>query len=369
MPSASQAKATTPANGDALRAARAAGLRYVNDDDPGISRRRQGRGFSYRDPDGRIVRDAARLRRIRALAIPPAWSEVWICPDERGHIQATGRDARGRKQYRYHRLWREVRDEAKFERTIAFAEALPSLRQRVEQDLGLRGLPRAKVLAAVVRLLEMTLLRVGNEEYAKQNRSFGLTTLRDRHADVRGSRFKLSFRGKGGKRHDVGLSDRRLARIVRQCQEVPGQRLFQYVDEEGQPQAIDSDDVNQYLREAMGLEFSAKDFRTWAGTVLAAKALQALQEEADGTPRSSLVRAVEDVARRLGNTPAVCRRCYIHPAVIDAHIDGSLRQLLEERASADLRQGGDELPAEERTVLDLLRRRLIEAGTTDETAA
>lgn len=369
MASPSRTRPKTAANDDALRAARAAGLRYVNEDDKGISRRRQGRGFSYRDPDGRIVRDAARLRRIRSLAIPPAWSEVWICPDERGHIQATGRDARGRKQYRYHPVWREVRDEAKFERTIAFAEALPRLRQRVEVDLSLRGLPRAKVLAAVVRLLEMTLLRVGNEEYARQNRSFGLTTLRDRHAAIQGSRFKLNFRGKGGKRHEVGLSDRRLARIVRQCQEVPGQHLFQYIDDDGQPQGIDSDDVNEYLREAMGREFSAKDFRTWAGTVLAAQALQALNEETDGAPRSSLVRAVEDVARRLGNTPAVCRRCYIHPAVIDAHIDGSLRQLLEQRASADLREAGDELPDEERTVLDLLRRRLAESGTAGATAA
>jgi DNA topoisomerase I len=367
MPSADQ---PTPAPSDeAAVVARAAGLRYVNDDEPGITRRRHGRGFAYRAPDGQAIRDRAALRRFRSLAIPPAWTEVWICPDARGHIQATGRDARGRKQYRYHALWREVRDEAKYERTIAFAEALPRLRRRVEDDLALRGLPRQKVLAAIVRLLEATLLRVGNEEYARENKSFGLTTLRDRHADVNGSHFKFSFRGKGGKRHEVGLRDRRLARIVRQCQDLPGQRLFQYLDEEGVPQAVSSDDVNEYLREAMGDSFSAKDFRTWAGTVLAAQALQALRENPPQAPRSSLVRAIEDVARRLGNTPAVCRRCYIHPAVIDAHLDGSLREVLEQRASADLQRSGADLRAEERTVLGLLRQRLALAGPSDASVA
>ncbi|HUG48388.1 MAG TPA: DNA topoisomerase IB [Candidatus Limnocylindria bacterium] len=348
---------------EAVSAARAAGLRYVNEDDAGIARRRAGRGFSYRAPDGSLVRDPAKLKRIRSLAIPPAWTEVWISPSERGHIQATGRDARGRKQYRYHPLWSEARDGAKFERTIAFAEALPRLRRQVEQDLALRGLPRAKVLATVVRLLEVTLLRVGNEEYVRQNRSFGLTTLRDRHAKIRGESFKLSFRGKAGKRHEVGLRDRRLARIVRQCQEVPGQHLFQYVDEEGRPQAVSSEDVNDYLRDAMGAEFSAKDFRTWAGTVLAAQALQALREATEDATRNPLVQAVEDVARRLGNTPAICRRCYIHPAIIDAHLDGTLLKVLEQRAGEDLKRPATELRPEERTVLRLLRRRLAKERT------
>jgi len=230
------------------------------------------------------VRDRRVRKRIRALAIPPAWTEVWICPDERSHIQAVGRDARGRKQYRYHPLWRAVRDEAKYERTIAFADALPRLRRRVEADLATPGLPREKVLAAVVRLLEVTLLRVGNEEYARQNRSFGLTTLRDRHAMVSGERFKLSFRGKRGKRHEVGLRDRRLARVIGRCQDLPGQQLFQYLDEGERPQGISSEDVNDYLRKAMGTEFSAKDFRTWAGTVLAAQALRALREDSAALP-------------------------------------------------------------------------------------
>ncbi|CAN5843031.1 DNA topoisomerase IB [soil metagenome] len=367
MPSAQQKRPA--ASDEATVVARAAGLRYVNDDEPGIARRRHCRGFAYRAPDGRPIRTRAALRRFRALAIPPAWMDVWICPDERGHIQVTGRDARRRKQYRYHPLWREVRDEAKYERTIAFAEALPLLRRRVEQDLALSGLPREKVLAAIVRLLEITLLRVGNEEYARENKSFGLTTLRDRHAEVNGSGFKFAFRGKGGKRHEVGLRDRRLARIVRQCQDLPGQRLFQYLDDEGVPQAVSSDDVNEYLREAMGESFSAKDFRTWAGTVLAAQALQALRETPDAAPRSSLVRTVEDVARRLGNTPAVCRRCYIHPAVIDAHLDGSLRDVLEQRASEDLQRSSAELRADERTVLTFLRGRLALARPADASVA
>lgn len=345
-----------------LIAARAAGLRYVNDDESGLRRRRHGRGFSYRDADGRAVRAPQTLARIRALAIPPAWRDVWICADERGHIQATGRDVRGRKQYRYHLLWRELRDEAKYERTIAFAEALPRLRRRVARDLRRPGLPREKVLAAIVRLLEATLLRVGNEEYARANRSFGLTTLRDRHARIRGSVFKLSFRGKGGRRHEVGLRDRRLARIVRECQELPGQRLFQYVDEEGLPQSVDSDDVNEYLRRAMGDGFSAKDFRTWAGTVLAARALRTATEvEAESrAAQKMLVQAVEEVARQLGNTPAVCRSCYIHPALIDAHLGGTLLDRLSEPASGERARGAVGLRSEERAVLALLRRQLAE---------
>lgn len=353
---------TTDRTDDALIAARAAGLLYVNVDDPGISRRRHGRGFTYRTVGGRPLRDRRELARIRSLAVPPAWNDVWICPSPRGHIQATGRDARGRKQYRYHPLWRQVRDEAKFERTVAFAEALPALRRRVETDLGRPGLPREKVVAAVVQLLEMTLFRVGNEEYARDNKSFGLTTLRDRHATVRGTAFRLSFTGKGGKKNEVGLRDRRLARIVSRCQDLPGQYLFQYVDDDEKPQRVTSDDVNAYLRDVTGEEFSAKDFRTWAGTVLAAQALQALGDDTDGTSQSRVVRAVENVARDLGNTPAVCRRCYIHPAIIDSYLDGRMVAVLRRRAGRVLDQSGAGLRREERRALRLIRDRLRRSG-------
>jgi DNA topoisomerase-1 len=349
-----------------LLAARAVGLRYVNDGEPGMTRRQSGKGFSYRSADGAPVRDDDTLRRIRSLAIPPAWTDVWICPSPRGHVQATGRDTRGRKQYRYHPLWQQSRDEAKYERTIAFARALPRLRRRVSRDLARRGLPREKVIAAVVRLLEQTLIRIGNEEYARENRSFGLTTLRNRHARVRGARLKFTFRGKSGKQHDVGINDKRLARVVRQCQELPGQRLFAYVDGDGAVQAVDSDDVNGYLRDAMGDDFSAKDFRTWAGTVLAARALQELEQMArddgpGGAPREptkqALTRAVERVAADLGNTPAICRKCYIHPAIIDSYLDGTLAESLRGAAAALVRQRSG-LRQEERLVLELLKRRL-----------
>jgi DNA topoisomerase I len=351
------------------------GLRYVNDDDPGITRRRRGKGFSYADEDGRPVRDEQVLQRIRALAIPPAWTEVWICPSPRGHIQATGRDARGRKQYRYHPLWRQTRDESKYDRTIAFGEALPRLRRQVDRDLARRGLDRQKVLAAVVRLLDSTLLRVGNEEYARQNRTYGLTTLRDQHGKVRGSQVRFSFRGKSGKKHDVTLRDPRLARIVRRCQELPGQRLFQYVDDEGKPQPIDSDDVNEYLRSATGAEFSARDFRTWAGTVLAFRCLRAAGSQVDDVVeaaaraarsasagrRSPVTSAVGEVARWLGNTPAVCRSAYIHPAVIRAYDEGGFDAALGRRRPAGngevlrppVKRG---LSVDEREVLELLRR-------------
>lgn len=346
---------------DPIAAARAAGLRYVNDGDPGISRQRHGRGFSYRDSDGQPVRDRQTLKRIRSLAIPPAWQDEWICPTARGHIQATGRDSRGRKQYRYHALWRTVRDEAKYGRTLAFAAALPKLRRRVSRDLARPGLPRLKMVAVVVRLLETTLLRVGNEEYARDNRSFGLTTLRNRHVRVRGSEVTFSFRGKAGKVVQVGLRDRRLAKLLRHCQDLPGQRLFQYLDENGDVQPIDSDDVNDYLRTVMGDDFSAKDFRTWAGTVLAAQALLAIDAEMGETPdpaARNVVRAVEEVARSLGNTPAVCRSCYIHPQVLDAYLDGSL---------AKLAVPGTGLRDAEQFVLELLRDRL--AATADAATA
>jgi len=363
--------ADTPgdASDEALLAARAAGLHYVNTDDPGISRHRHGKGFTYRDADGRTIRDRQTLARIRSMAVPPAWTDVWICPSSRGHIQATGRDARGRKQYRYHADWRNVRDEAKFERTIAFAEALPALRRRVELDLRRSGLPRQKVVAAVVRLLETTLARVGNEEYARHNRSFGLTTLRNRHAEVDGDGIRFTFNGKGGKKHTVDLRDRRLARIVGRCQDLPGQSLFQYVDADGEPQRVSSDDVNDYLREATGDDFSAKDFRTWAGTVLAAQALQALAAELDLSTNSRLLRAVERVARDLGNTPAVCRRCYIHPAIIDSYLDGSMADVLRSRAGRRLRESPDALLPEEQGVLRLIRDRLGENGLPAKSSA
>jgi DNA topoisomerase I len=320
---------------DPVASARAAGLRYTIDDLPGIRRRRSGKGFTYVDPAGKTIRDARERRRIAALAIPPAWTDVWICPLENGHLQATGRDARGRKQYRYHPGWRSVRDETKFGRMIAFGEALPKIRQRVEQDLGLRGLPRAKVLATVVRLLETTLIRIGNKEYARQNNSFGLTTLRDRHVDVSGATIRFEFRGKGGKEHAVEVHDRRLARIVKNCRDLPGQKLFQYVDEQGGRQSVQSEDVNVYLREITGEEFSAKDFRTWGGTVLA---LAALAEvgccDSEKEANKAVVEAIKRVASELGNRPAICRKFYVHPAVITAFVEGRLAERLADEETA-----------------------------------
>jgi DNA topoisomerase I len=303
----------------------AAGLLYVSDQDPGIRRVKSGAGFGYRDANGEPVRDEKTLDRIRALAIPPAWTDVWICPSPRGHIQATGRDVKGRKQYRYHDRWREVRDGGKFDRLIEFGRALPKLRARVEKDLARRGLPREKVLAAVIRLMEITLVRVGNEEYAKQNKSFGLTTLRDRHVKIGASHAIFEFRGKSGKVHRTGFRDRRLARIVKACQDLPGQRLFQYLDEDGIQRVVESADVNAYLREALGDDFSAKDFRTWAGTVAAARAL-AMQPEC-ATPaeaKRNINTCVKAVAGVLGNTAAVCRSAYIHPLVLEAYAEGAL---------------------------------------------
>ena len=302
------------------------GLRYSTDSRSGITRRRTSRGFGYRRPDDTPVRDTATLMRIRALAIPPAWTDVWICPDPSGHLQATGRDARGRKQYRYHARFRAGRDEAKFARLIAFAHVLPRIRERCDADLARPGLAREKVLAAVVRLLEATLIRVGNDEYARLNRSFGLTTLLNRHALVTGTQIRFRFRGKAGRQHEVGLRDRRLAGVIRRCQELPGQELFQYVGEDGAPHDVASDDVNAYLRAIAGADVTAKEFRTWAGTVLAYRALRALPQGSDDrTARQNLVDAVRDASDRLGNTPAIARRSYVHPAIFDAYRDGSIR--------------------------------------------
>ena len=314
---------------DPLSSAASAGLRYVRDDRAGITRKTGALGFRYYRPDGRPLKSPTDLKRIRALAIPPAWTHVWICPDPRGHLQATGRDARGRKQYRYHPDWRAHRDGDKFDRLEAFAAVLPLVRARTAADLARPGLPREKVLATVVQLLERSLIRVGNDEYAKANKSFGLTTLRDQHVEVNGSTLRFQFRGKSGKRHSVGINDRRLARIVKQCRDLPGQELFQYIDAGGHTQDVTSADVNTYLREISGTDFTAKDFRTWFGTVLAATALREFHHaDSKAAAKRNTLRAIEAVAGVLGNTPAVCRKSYIHPAILDCYVDRSMETRL-----------------------------------------
>jgi DNA topoisomerase I len=355
--------------GDPAAVAKSAGLRYVSDARPGITRRRRGRAFAYFDADGKEIKDEEELRRIKALAVPPAWTEVWICPLANGHIQATGRDQKGRKQYRYHARWREVRDETKYDKMIAFARALPRIRERTERDLSLPGLPREKVLAAVVRLLETTLIRVGNEEYARHNRSYGLTTMRDSHVNVNGSTVKFKFRGKSGIYHTIDLHDRRLAKIVRRCRDIPGQELFQYIGEDGEPQTIGSADVNEYLREVAGEEFTAKDFRTWAGTVLAAIALQEFREfDSAAQAKKNVVRAIESVAERLGNTPSVCRKSYVHPLVFDLYLEGTLLETFEQLAAEELRENLGELRPEEAAVLAILQQRLKQEGAAQRAA-
>lgn len=348
-----------PAAGNA---ATEAGLRYVSDVTPGITRKRARGGFRYVSPEGEPVRDTASVARIRSLAVPPAWTDVWICPHADGHIQATGRDARGRKQYRYHPRWREVRDASKYDRLQAFGAALPRIREACDRDLRRPGMPREKVLATVVRLLETTLIRVGNDEYARDNRSYGLTTLRDRHVRIDGSRIEFRFRGKSGVRHDVHLKDRRLATVVGRCRDIPGQDLFQYIDDDGARHAVTSGDVNAYLRAIAGDEFTAKDFRTWAGTVLATLALQEFERfDSNAEAKRNIVRAVERVAERLGNTPAVCRKCYIHPAVLDAYLEGTMLESLRAR-TADMAEGIAGLSPEEAAVLALLGERLARAA-------
>jgi len=338
---------------DPIVAAKAAGLRYVTDAVPGIRRKRVAGKFVYADAHGREVTDPDERLRIKGLAVPPAWTDVWICPEPRGHLQATGRDARGRKQYRYHARWRAVRDEAKYDRLLAFGEVLPDIRHQLEEDLQLPGLCRRKVLAAIVRLLEGTLIRVGNDEYARSNKSFGLTTLRDRHASINGSEVQFTFRGKSGKNHRIGLHDRRLARIVKQCRDIPGQRLFQYQDKDGEYHSVYSEDVNDYLREISGQDFTAKDFRTWYGTVLAARALcDGEPFESDRQGKRTVAAAIEAVSERLGNTAAVCRKCYVHPAVIEAYRQGAIAQL--GRAAGDPADAGA-LSPDEQAVLGLLR--------------
>ena len=349
---------------DPVESAKAASLRYVTDDRPGISRRRNGAAFQYIDPSGKVIRDPEELQRIKSLAIPPAWREVWICPIRNGHLQATGRDAKGRKQHRYHPRWREVRDENNYGRILAFAKALPLIRQRVDNDLRRPGLPRDKVLATVVRLLETSHIRVGNEEYARQNKSFGLATLRNRHVNVSGSTISFEFRGKSGVEHALDINDRRLAKIIKRCQDLPGYELFQYIDDDGERRTIDSTDVNEYIRQIAGEEFSTKDFRTWAGTVLAARALQEFQSAAsDAESKRNIVQAIESVAKKLGNTKAVCRKCYIHPAVIQSYTDGTLLRALRRRLKKEIHDSHD-LEPEEAAVL-----RLLKAGVTSDSKA
>jgi DNA topoisomerase I len=351
------------ANRGDIESAREAGLRYVASFRGGIRRVPAGKGFKYLTPEGRALRDEPTLRRIRSLVIPPAWSDVWICADANGHIQATGRDDRRRKQYRYHAHWREVRDENKFTRMIAFGQILPKIRRRVRRDLRAPGLGREKVLAALVRLLDLSAIRVGNDEYANQNKSYGLTTLKDRHAKVNGSKIHLRFRGKSGKEHAITIKHPRLSRIVKRCQDLPGQELFQYVEQDGTVRDITSNDVNDYLLRVSGKEFTSKDFRTWAGTVLAARALCGCENAGSkAEAKRNIVRAIESVAQGLGNTPAVCKKCYIHPAILDSYLDGSLSKFFCVVSPTEPRAPGHRTPTEEAAVVKLLKHRLKTAG-------
>jgi DNA topoisomerase I len=342
---------------DPRDAAKEAGLVYVNDDMPGITRRKSGKGFSYRGPDGRAITDKAERQRLASLAIPPAYTDVWICPDPHGHIQATGRDDKGRKQYRYHPDFRAVRDSAKYDHMLEFAHVLPQIRERVDQDMSRRGMPAEKVVATVVHLLENTMIRVGNADYVKQNKSHGLTTLRDRHVTFEGNEVRFRFKGKSGKEWKLGLRDRRVARIVRAAQDIPGQHLFQYLDDEGQRQKVTSTEVNAYLREISGRNVTAKDFRTWTGTVLAALALMEYEKcDSQAAAKRNIREAIERVSSRLGNTPTICRKCYVHPQVIDAYLADELKLELREEIEDDLQRSG--LRPEERQVLEFLKKRL-----------
>jgi DNA topoisomerase-1 len=344
---------------DPEKAAEQAGLRYVSDNQPGYTRKAKGDDFEYFDTEGKPIRDEQRLLRIKRLAVPPAYTNVWICPSPNGHIQATGCDARRRKQYRYHERWREVRDENKYEKMVLFGEALPKIRKRVERDLALPGLSRDKVLATVVHLLERTFIRVGNEEYARDNKSFGLTTMEDRHVDVKGAKMRFRFRGKSGICHDVDIEDRHIAKIVSKLQDLPGQDLFQYVDEEGEVHDITSQDVNDYLQEITGQEFTAKDFRTWAGTVLAAIALHAAGTfETKKQAKTNVKNAVTAVSKILGNTPAICRKCYVHPAVFESYLSGNSIEGLRKKTEEALEHRGADFRSGEIAILKFLQGRL-----------
>ena len=352
-----EALAPTPA--DPREAAQAAGLVYVSDEDRGIRRERKGDAFIYYKPNGDRLDDEATLERIRKLAIPPAYEEVWICPRANGHLQATGRDARGRKQYRYHPQFREARESNKYEHMMEFARALPAIRAKLAEHMALRGLPREKVLATVVHLLETTLIRVGNDDYARENKSYGLTTLRTPHVKVEGAELRFQFKGKSGKTWRLQVKDRRIAKIVRACQDLPGQRLFQYQDEEGEVCEVTSADVNAYLREITGRDVTAKDFRTWAGTVMAALALQEFEAfDTQATQKKNLKAAIERVSARLGNTPTICRKCYVHPEVLNAYTEGALLLEVKEKVEGELRGDLAQLKPEEAAVLAMLEGRL-----------
>ncbi len=350
---------------EAEEAAASVGLVYVTDDRPGISREAWRRKFRYRTAKGDLVRDEKTLARISALAIPPAYTDVWICPKPNGHIQATGRDAKGRKQYRYHARFREVRDSTKYEHMLEFAQALPAVRARIDVDLGKRGLPREKVLAAVVHLLETTMIRVGNADYAKQNKSYGLTTLKDRHVAINGAELRFNFKGKSGKQWKLKLHDRRIAKIVKASQDLPGQHLFQYVGDDGDPCEVTSSDINAYLREISGADITAKDFRTWNGTVLAALALAEYEKvDSDAAAKRNVRAAIETVAARLGNTPTVCRKCYIHPEIFESYLTDELVLEAKDEVERELRDELTSLRPEEAVVLAFLQRRLsAKSGT------
>jgi DNA topoisomerase-1 len=347
------------AGGDAREAAQLSGLRYVSDDAPGLRRKRAGKGFAYLQPDGARISERQVIARLRSLAIPPAWTDVWICRFDNGHIQATGRDARERKQYRYHPMFREMREGVKYEHLLAFAGALPTIRMKVAEHMILRGLPREKVLATVVHLLEATLIRIGNDDYARHNKSYGLTTLKNRHVVVEGAEVRFRFVGKSGKQWSLKFRDRRIAKIIKACQELPGQDLLQYLDEQGDLRAITSSDVNAYLREATGQDITAKDFRTWAGTVLAAMALNELERfETAAEAKRNLKAAIECVSARLGNTPSICRRCYIHPEVLNAYLEGALRLEIEAEVAREPDGEPPRLLPQETALLAMLRARL-----------
>ncbi len=345
---------------DPIESARAAGLRYVSDAKPGIGRTPFRKGFRYTNPDGTPLRDAAALARIKSLVIPPAWTDVWICTQPSGHLQATGRDVKGRKQSRYHPRWREVRDETKYERMTFFASVLPTIRERVQHDLSLPGLPRNKILATIVSLMEATLIRVGNTEYARDNQSYGLTTMRNRHVAVHGTTITFTFQGKSRVHHTINLQDRRLAGIIKRCSDIPGYELFQYLDSDGTHHSIDSSDVNEYLREITGEHFTAKDFRTWAGSVLACDVLREFEPFSSATEaKKNIVQAIAAVASRLGNTPTVCRKCYVHPAVLEAYLGGMSPKAAKQKLDEEIAEHTSALRREEQELVELLQQRLL----------
>jgi DNA topoisomerase-1 len=349
---------------DPKEAAESAGLRYVNDEAPGIRRKTHGKSFRYVLPDGKPVKDAATIERIRKLAIPPAYVDVWICARKDGHLQATGRDAKGRKQYRYHPQFRELRDSTKYDHMLEFAAALPKVRARIDEHMAMRGLPREKVLATVVRLLETTMIRVGNADYAKQNKSYGLTTLRDRHVTIEGAELKFQFKGKSGKTWRLKIKDRRIAKVVKASQDLPGQHLFQYINDAGEQREVTSGDINAYLKEISGADITAKDFRTWNGTVLAAVALTEYEKvDSQAAAKRNVRAAIEAVSARLGNTPTICRKCYVHPEIVESYLTDELSREVLESVEKELRGNLSDLRPEEAVVRAFLQRRLAQKAS------